>query len=360
MSDKNQKKTISIDMNLFKIPDNTRKRRPKPDLQIKMKTREDKKPNRDKTTKKRILRMIRERQENEYDKLYNNQKEVKNDQSKRQNHVDDFNKDFEESLNFFSALEKKQENSISTHHSDRQHTLRQYPTPSNNLLFQPSSTITNEDVNIELPNVFDSVIAPMEYTHYSYPSTLESNNIASSLQYNPSTSMKLSVYDPTIIPNSGNLKNGTLPTHRQYNKTQKNTNILDWNRQMKQSELRKQAEYMKNHLPKLGSAPRKRKKQRKIYKRTFKIGRSKTRPSVAVLVSNRTIRNHITNKTQMYKQLPIQEVKHYLIRKGLIKIGTTAPNDVLRKMYESVHLICGEVQNHNPENLLYNFIHGEK
>jgi hypothetical protein len=25
-------------------------------------------------------------------------------------------------------------------------------------------------------------------------------------------------------------------------------------------------------------------------------------------------------------------------------------------MYESVSLICGDVQNHNPENLLYNFM----
>jgi hypothetical protein len=58
----------------------------------------------------------------------------------------------------------------------------------------------------------------------------------------------------------------------------------------------------------------------------------------------------------MLRQIPIQEVRKYLIKKGFIKVGTTAPNDVLRKMYESVSLICGEVQNHNPENLLYNFM----
>jgi len=28
---------------------------------------------------------------------------------------------------------------------------------------------------------------------------------------------------------------------------------------------------------------------------------------------------------------------------------------VLRKMYESALLICGEVKNHNPDNILYNF-----
>jgi len=62
----------------------------------------------------------------------------------------------------------------------------------------------------------------------------------------------------------------------------------------------------------------------------------------------------------MLRQIPIQEVRKYLIKKGFIKVGTTAPNDVLRKMYESVLLICGDVQNHNPENLLYNFINDTK
>jgi len=49
-----------------------------------------------------------------------------------------------------------------------------------------------------------------------------------------------------------------------------------------------------------------------------------------------------------------------LIKKGFIKVGTPTPNDILRKMYESVVLICGEVQNHNPENLLYNYVHDAK
>jgi hypothetical protein len=77
------------------------------------------------------------------------------------------------------------------------------------------------------------------------------------------------------------------------------------------------------------------------------------------LISNRTIRNKTTTQTQLLKQVPIQEVKRYLIRHGFIKVGSPAPNDVLRKMYESALLICGELHNHAPDNLLYNFIHGE-
>jgi hypothetical protein len=49
------------------------------------------------------------------------------------------------------------------------------------------------------------------------------------------------------------------------------------------------------------------------------------------------------------KQTPIDEVRRYLTKKGFIRVGSDAPNDVLRKMYESAVLICGEIQNHNPE-----------
>jgi hypothetical protein len=97
-------------------------------------------------------------------------------------------------------------------------------------------------------------------------------------------------------------------------------------------------------------------KQKKTVRRTYKVGKSKVFPRVSVLVSNRTIRNNITTKGQLLKQISIPEIKKYLIKHGFIKVGSVAPNDVLRKMYESAILICGEVQNHNPDNLLYNFL----
>jgi hypothetical protein len=100
--------------------------------------------------------------------------------------------------------------------------------------------------------------------------------------------------------------------------------------------------------------------QRKTVRRTYKIGRSKVLPRIAVLVSNKTIRNNTTTKTQLLKQTSMQDVKKHLIQRGLIRVGCTTPNDVLRKMYESTMLICGDVQNHNADNLLYNFMNDDK
>jgi hypothetical protein len=101
-------------------------------------------------------------------------------------------------------------------------------------------------------------------------------------------------------------------------------------------------------------------KQKKTVKRTYRLGKSKVFNKVSVLVSNKTIRKNVANKTQQIKETPIHEVRNYLVKKGFIKVGSTAPNDVLRKMYESAMLIGGEIQNHNIDNLLYNYLNGDK
>jgi hypothetical protein len=53
------------------------------------------------------------------------------------------------------------------------------------------------------------------------------------------------------------------------------------------------------------------KKQKKTLKRTYNVGKSKMYPKISVLVSNKTIRNNITTKSQLLKQVSIQEVKKY-------------------------------------------------
>ena len=65
------------------------------------------------------------------------------------------------------------------------------------------------------------------------------------------------------------------------------------------------------------------------------------------------------SKTQEFKNIPINEVRRFLIKRGFIRVGSSAPNDVLRKMYETANLVCGEIENHNSDNLLYNFLNDQ-
>ena len=111
-------------------------------------------------------------------------------------------------------------------------------------------------------------------------------------------------------------------------------------------------------LKKLSNNKPKQNKRRKTLRRTYKVGRSQVAPKVSVLVSNKTIRNRVSTQKQLLKQTPIQDVKKYLIKHGLSRVGAITPTDVLRQMYESMSLVCGEIYNHNPDTLLYNYING--
>jgi hypothetical protein len=154
-------------------------------------------------------------------------------------------------------------------------------------------------------------------------------------------------------PKYGILKGGVLPTYRQYIKSQEGENAEHL---VKQAQIRNMApKAHKPSIPKIQYL-----KKKKTIRRTFRVGRSKHYSKIGVLVNNKTIRNECSTKTHLLKQVPMVEVKKFLMKKGLIKVGTTAPNDVLRKIYESANLICGEVQNHNADILLHNYFHEGK
>ena len=89
-------------------------------------------------------------------------------------------------------------------------------------------------------------------------------------------------------------------------------------------------------------------------KKVFQLGRNKKNKTVSVLLKNNSTRKKIENDKINFKKTNISTVKNFLKKQNLIKFGTTAPNNLLRDIYESTKL-CGEITNDNTKSLIHNF-----
>ena len=327
MSD--ERKEIKIDPAMFKIADNkTRKQRePKvPKIKVKNPNSKPEKKPKASTLKRNLLRMIRGHQEKRM-------KEQTKPASTTVVHPETIPKsEFEQSMQFMSQIKDSVPEPPKYNR-----TLKQLPIQTPQDL--PRSSPIGPPVQIPMP---------------------------------PAHQPTMNIKNPPY----GCLKNGSLPTYRVWkNQTQKahvpppiprnkmeippspiqvnyETRLRDKIREI--SEIQQHQKMKKQE--KVWKKP---KKQRRIMRRTYRIGKSKAYPRISVLVSNKTLRNQANLRQTELKETPINEVKQYLKQQGFIKVGTSTPNDVLRQMYESARMICGELKNYSPENLLYNYFNDE-
>jgi hypothetical protein len=341
-----------------------------------IKIRADKKPETDKTIKRRALNYIRKQQEDRYKRLM---KGLDTDGSKGhrveptngKTYADEFKSGFDDSLAFLQKLtdqatEKKQVQNA---------TLKQYPSIplTNSTLFQTPvlNQILDQNISLEVPTVFQ----PMQ--------SISTPSFPNSFGSTPSFHLPKPTY--------GCLKGGSLPTYRTLKAQEKGTippvmtppiasargesfgggppvsqpipqKTPRLTPEQQRAELKQFLEKRKEEKQRVERVKRQRnimkpgKKQKRTTTRTFRVGKSKHYPRVGVLIPNKTIRTQVLAKKQKIRETPLEDVRKYLIKKGLIRVGSSCPNDVLRQMYESSMMMCGEIQNHNPDNLLYNYL----
>ena len=91
----------------------------------------------------------------------------------------------------------------------------------------------------------------------------------------------------------------------------------------------------------------------------YKLGKSPNGKVVGVLIKNSDTRRRIQEEHGVLRRESIIEIRKYLHDHGLIKVGSDAPPDVLRNLYESAKM-TGDVNNTNKDVILHNFMKSDE
>jgi hypothetical protein len=337
MSD--EKKQIFIDPNMFNpgayTGGKTNKQRIKPDKQLKIK------PSKTvsiKSQRQQFMKKLREKQEQQYISLFSSEKPLPTSFSNKEEN--EFISDFDKSLEFMNAV------------SSAPPTTTPTTTP-----LAHSHTIKNHNsyLNVEPPK-YGCLKGGNLPTKRSFTQRLQ-QPLSQQPLHQPLHQQPLP-HQP--LPHQP-LPQQPLPQQPQLIQVMlnKEQNVPGRLRSPEELQLLRKIHEQKVEAQK--PKPKVVQKQiKKIVRRTFQVGKNKHKPVVSVLLPNKTIRNRVSSKSYVIKTAPISDVRKYLIKHGFIKVGSTAPSDVLRKMYESLVLIDGDVKNHNPDNLLFNFFQETK
>ena len=216
-------------------------------------------------------------------------------------------------------------------------------------------------VNIEPPENNFHFNTPVNNPQQTYSITVPPENSIEN-NYNIIESSNMKIPD---VP-YGCLKNGLKPTYRDWmKKTQKLSTIQTNNfvppnntriNEIKQSLINKPIA-TQNLINK--TLEKRNKRSKYLIKRTqrkkYTLGKRKKNRTISVLIKGSTLRNKIIQEKIGLNNKSIQEIKNYLKKHGLIKAGSSCPDDVLRKMYESA-VLTGHVKNKNKDILLHNFL----
>jgi hypothetical protein len=97
------------------------------------------------------------------------------------------------------------------------------------------------------------------------------------------------------------------------------------------------------------------KRIKKTIKRTYTLGKSKIHKTIGILIKDTHTRKRVLQAQRDIKRKGINDIKQYLRAHGLLKAGSSAPNDIIRKIYES-SMLSGEITNQDKDILLQNYL----
>jgi hypothetical protein len=100
--------------------------------------------------------------------------------------------------------------------------------------------------------------------------------------------------------------------------------------------------------------------RQRIVTKKYKLGKyiNKNGPVIGVLIKNVQTQRNVEKKRNEMRHIPLDTIVTRLHKKRLLKVGSTAPPDVLREMYESA-VMAGDIENEGNDIALHNFLAGD-
>jgi hypothetical protein len=201
-----------------------------------------------------------------------------------------------------------------------------------------NNIVTNPNAALTIPvNEFNKEKIERETRLNNLREKLKLKQIEQSIQKNEDNLLAQNIIQPSQEVSNSNALNNNLLNNKLINNNAVNNNVLNSNEKI-------------IAIKKI---------TKRTIKRKYTLGRSKIKNTIAVLIKDRGTRKKILNAQKDLKRKNINDVKVYLREHNLIKVGSNAPNDVLRKLYESA-MLSGEITNNNAETLLHNFSKDDK
>ena len=328
------------------------------------------KPN---SLKKTLLEKIKRHQQHEKMTKDKEDKEDKEDKytnaTTKRDDIGIENKDYGFHDNFMNSLEYLNKLSEKNKQTKKEKQRK-------NKTLKNHSHVGSQRMNIQAPSEpLVSIELPSDFDNPPYSNTNNMSNMSSVSPYSESNTIVYQQHQPipqpipdpqhhvqsSMIPTQalhtkpdapyGCLKGGNKPTFRQYhNKTLKRKPISIQSNNSSNNNLKPRQQILAD-LKK--SYKKFRQRKRTIKKRTYNLG--KTGGKVSILIKNNTTQRKIKREHGLLKQKSMVEIKKDLYDRNLIKFGSTAPNDVLRILYEQ-SILAGDINNTSSDIQLHNFM----
>ena len=168
----------------------------------------------------------------------------------------------------------------------------------------------------------------------------------------------------TPDPPYGILKNGKKPLYSKYKKEMHQTpkpvfaftdnenfgkemdinkKIAEFKTEIKIPDFKSRQEKLEKVKHNIAKNDKFRIKNKKIKKR-FLLGKNTKTRKVGILIKNKKTRRLVNKDFKLLKKKKMKNIKKYLLDHAFIKVGTSAPDNILREMYVNSYL-SGDIKN---------------